>query len=218
MKVAAMWVRVMLAGLSLFAAQQVFAAAKTLIELDGDTPKPGLATSWSKVKAGEYSFQLDPAGDLGKGAMVTPDAVKSSLESKLGASFGVKVSAKGAAAVSVVFTGDEKAFLAQVAKTKIRAGQDVALALESSTSEGSIRAKKTERPAGAGEVKALVIKSEGGVILAKAMDSKTPQVKSGDKVKIKGDIKGIKKNDSIFFKPGTKEGEVIVPAPGSLLQ
>ena len=218
MKVGAVWLRLVLVCLGFAFTQQVFAGAKTLIELDGATPKPGLATSWKKVKAGEYSFQLDPAAEIGKGVMVTPAAVKSTLETKLGASFGVKVTAKGAAGVSVVFTGDEKAFLEQLAKTKIRGGQDVALALESSTSEGSIRAKKTERPPGDGEVKALVIKAEGGVILAKAMESKATQVKSGDKIKIKGELKGIKKNDSIFFKPGTKEGEQWIPAPGSLVE
>ena len=103
-------------------------------------------------------------------------------------------------------------------KTKIRGGKDVELALESSVSEGSIRAKQTDRPPVAGEVKALVTKIEGTTITAVVNASNDGKLASGSKIKIKGEIKGLKKNDTIFFMPASKEGDVWVPAANSLKQ
>lgn len=198
-------------------AQLGFAAPKTLIEMNGGTPSAGLASSWKKVSDGMYEFVLDTTKEIGGGQMVSPDAVKSSLESKLGASYGVKVTAKDASTVDVAYTGDENTFLTEVSKAKIRAGgKDVELALESSVSEGGIRAKKADRPAGPGEVKAVFLKSEGGVIVAMVNETKSPKVKAGDKVKIKGAVKGAQKKDIIFFKPDKMNGDAWVPVSGSL--
>ena len=201
---------------ALVTAPFALADSKTLIDTEGGSPAPALAKSWKKVKEGEYLFTLDTSKEIGAGTNVSPDAVKKSLESKLGASYGVKVAAKGGDAVSVTYTGDEKSFLDQVAKTKIRAGGDVALALESSVSEGGIRAKKADRPADKDEVKATAIKVSSGKILAKVSDSKVTQVKNGDMVTIKGDLKDLKKNDFFFFRPEKKDGNEWVPKAGSL--
>lgn len=192
------------------------ADSKTLIDMDSGSPAPALAKSWSKVKDGEYTFELDTSKEIAQGVNVSPAAVKKSLESKLGESYGVKVTPKGANAVSVTYTGDEKQFLDQVGKTKIRGGQDVALALESSVSDGGIRAKKTDRGPNPNEVKAIAIKIDGGQILGKVNDSKSAKIKSGELVKVRGDVKNLKKNDKFFFMPEKKEGDVWVPTAGSL--
>lgn len=179
-------------------AQVGFGAAKTLIEMDGGKPKAGLAKSWKKVKDGEYQFDLDTSAEIKKGVTLTPAAVKSSLESKLGTTHGVKVSPKGAAGVSVTYTAKEADFLEQVGKTRIREGS-VELALESSGSEGGIRAKAADRPAGAGEVKATVVGVSGDVLTVKVNDSKSDKIKSAAVVKVKAS--GFKNNDWIFFQP-----------------
>lgn len=194
------------------------AAGKTLITLEGDggKPKAALAKSWKKVKDGEYEFVLDTSAELKGGTKVTPALVKESLESKLGSVLSVKVALKGADKVLVSYKGAEPAFLEQVAKAKIRAGKDVEIALESSESEGSIRAKQTDRPPVAGEVKVLVAKIEGTTITAVVNASNDGKVASGSKIKIKGEIKGLKKNDTVFFMPASREDDVWVPAPNSL--
>lgn len=197
-----------------FFASVASAAAKTLIEMPG--PKAGLAKSWKKVKDGEYEFTLDTSAELKKGVTVSPDAVKSSLESKLGGTHGVKVTAKGKDGVSVTYTGKEADFLDQVSKTKIRE-KSVELALESSVSEGGIRAKTADRPANAGEVKAIVLKSEKGVVTVKVNDSKFDKVKTGSVVKLK-DGGTYKANDWIFFQPEKDEKGVWSPKAGSVTQ
>ncbi len=208
-------VRKLVVGVLVFAAQAV-AGPKTLIELDGDKPVAALAKSWKKVKDGQYKFQLDATKEVAKGTPVTAEAVKSSLESRLGDSKGVKVKADSASEVTVSYTGDEKSFLESIAKTKIRSSKDVELAMESSTSAGGIRAKKADRPAEAGEVKLIAIKIEGDVITGKVNDTKSDKIKAGEIVKVKGSVQELKKNESFFFKPTAKNGDVWQAQEGSL--
>jgi hypothetical protein len=188
---------------------------KTLIEMNGGKPTPGLAKSWKSAGAGTYEFTLDTSKEIKKGTPVDAASVKSSLEGKLGSAYGVKVAPKGADGVTVTYTGDEQKFLEQVAKTKIRAG-DVELALESSVSEGGIRAKVATRKAEAGEVKGVVTKIAGNVITAKITESKTDKIKTGETVKVNGTVKGLKANDKLFFKPDAKAGDAWKPVAGSL--
>lgn len=202
-----------LAGLFLYA-QTGWAAAKALIEMNGGKPSAGLASAWKKVKDGEYEFTLDTAQEVKKGVKVSPDIVKQSIEGKLGGS-GVKVSAKGANAVAITYSGDETKFLDSIAKTKIRAGGDTELALESSVSEGGIRAAKGDRPANKDEVKAIVLKAENGIITAKVLDSKATQVKSGS-IKIKA-AAAPKPGSKIFFQPEKEEAGAWVPKAGSFV-
>ena len=199
-----------------FLSSYAIAAGKTLITVEGGKPKAALAKTWKKVKEGEFEFVLDTGAELKPGTKLTPALVKDSLESKLGSTFGVKVSPKGADKISVSYKGEEGKFLEQVGKTKIRSGKDVELALEGTVSEGSIRAKQADRPPIQGEVKALVTKIEGGVITAVVNASNEPKVESGKKIKVKGEIKDLKKNDTIFFIPASQEGDVWIPSANSL--
>lgn len=197
-----------------FAEVAVAAGPKTLIEMNGAAPTPGLASQWKKVKEGEYQFTLDPSKEVSKGTPVSAAAVKSSLEGKLGAEMGVKVTDKGGNVVAVTYTGDEKAFLGQVAKTKIRGG-DAELALNSATSEGAIRANPGARKPNDGEVKALVMKIQPGILTVKVNESKAKTVATGATVKLKADGAGLKTTQTVFFVPETKEGDVWVPKAGS---
>ena len=210
------WSLVKLGIVGILASSYALAAAKTLVTVEGGKPKPALAKSWKKVKNGEFEFVLDTAAELKPGTKLTPILVKESLESKLGTAMGVKVTPKGGDKVVVSYSGDEAKFLEQVGKAKIRAGKDVELALEGSVSEGSIRAKQADRPPSPGEVKALVTKVEGGMITAVVNASQEPKVAAGKKIKLKGEIKGLKKNDTIFFVPASQEGDFWIPAPNSL--
>ncbi|MBM4251073.1 MAG: hypothetical protein FJ146_03820 [Deltaproteobacteria bacterium] len=192
------------------------AEVRTLIELNGDKPSAGLASAWKKTKDGEYQFTLDTSKEIGKGNKLSAAAVKDSLETKLGASLGLKVKEESATSVSVTYTGDETAFLAAVAKTKIRAAQNAQLALESSTSEGGIRANPGNRHPKEGEVKATVISIQSGVIVARVNESNVAEVKSGSKVKIKAEGATFKPTKPVFFAPEKLEGDVWVPKAGSV--
>jgi hypothetical protein len=190
------------------------AAAKTLIEMTGGKPVAGLAKSWKKVKDGEYEFVLDTSAELTGGKALTAGAVKTSLEAKLSSSHGVKVTAKGSDKVTVTYTSDEAKFLEQMSKTKIRA-QSTEIALESS-SEGGIRARKAGDVLKAGEVKGFVVKVQKDHIVVKVVETLFDKVKKDESIKVKGAIKGLKKNQNVFFKPEKKDGDFWVPVAGSL--
>jgi hypothetical protein len=206
----------MLIVAAVFLSSSAFAEVRTLIELNGDKPAAALATAWKKVKDGEYQFTLDTSKEIGKGNKLSAAAVKDSLETKLGATMGVKVNEDSSTSVTVSYSGDEAAFLAAIAKTKIRAAQNAQLALESSTSEGGIRANPGNRHPKDGEVKATVISVQPGVIVARVNESKVADVKSGSKVKIKADSAAFKPTKSVFFAPEKLEGDVWLPKAGSV--
>lgn len=194
-------------------AQVAHAAPKTLIEMAGGKPKAGLAKSWTKVKAGEYEFVLDTSQELKKGTPVSAAAVKGSLESKMGTTHGVKVADKGGGKISVTYTGDENKFLDEVSKTKIRE-KSVEIAMESSVSEGGIRANPGNRPPEKDEVKGSIMKVDGSVVTVKVNESKSDKVKAGT-AKVKTDMKGLKTNQVVFFIPEKDEGGVWTPKAGS---
>lgn len=193
-----------------------FAEVRTLIELNGDKPAAGLASSWKKIKDGEYQFTLDTSKEIGKGNKLSAAAVKDSLETKLGSAMSVKVKEDSTSSVTVSYAGDEAAFLAAIAKTKIRAAQNAQLALESSTSEGGIRANPGNRHPRDGEVKATVISVQAGVVVARVNESKVAEVKSGSKVKIKVDGSEFKPTKPVFFAPEKLDGDVWLPKAGSV--
>jgi hypothetical protein len=191
------------------------ASSKNLIELEGGKPVAGMAKSWKKVKDGEYEFELDTTAEVKKGVPVSPKLVKDSLESKLGTTYGVKVTEKGPSTVSVAYTSDENTFLEQISKTRIRE-KSVELALESSVSEGGIRAKKADRAPTAGEVKAIVQKIEAGMVTARVDASKYDGIKKGAILKIStGDAK-YSKRSKLFFMPEKEENGVWTPKAGTL--
>jgi|GEM_PF-2958407 len=176
----------------------------TLITMKDGKPVAALAKSWKKSGAGKYEFQLDPKATIGKKKPLTTDAVKSSLEGRLGSSHGVKVAAKGKAAVEVTFTGEELAFLEAVSTAKIRATKSVELALESSTTQGAIRARATDRAPTPEEVKATVTENKDGMIVVRVLavgaNGEAVKFKTGEKAKIKA-ASDAKVNDVVYFVP-----------------
>jgi hypothetical protein len=189
-----------------FSSSQALSGPKTLIKYKGGKPVPGLAKSWKKVKDGQYRFDLDGKAKV-KGEAVTQQLVKDTLESKLGATMGVKVAPEGKSAVLVSYNGAEDKFLKKISTTKIRAKKAVTLALEGSVSDGGIRAKSADRPPKVGEVKAIVVAVKGEVATAKVNATKSPKVKGGV-LKVKTQGVAVKPNQKIFFMPDTLEGGV----------
>ena len=184
------------------------AEKSTLITLKNGKPVAALAKSWKKTGAGKFEFQLDPAGTIGKKKPLTPEAVKASLEGKLGSAFGVTVTAKGKAGVEVAFTGEDAPFLEAVSTTKIRASKGIELALESSTTQGGIRARANDRPPTAEEVKGTVITNSKGVVTVRVLELGSTvdatKIKVGDKAAVTF-ASDVKSNDLVFFVPDTEE-------------
>lgn len=185
------------------------AAGKTLITYEGGKAGPAIAKSWKKGK-GNYTFVLDMTSDIGQGSKSLPEVVKSSLESKLGASNGVKVTAKGKDSVVVAYTGDEKAFLEAVSQTRIRSAQNIEIAAESTVSQGGVRAKTSEREPVDGEVKGSIVSTKADVVVVRVITaspkSKALGIKDGEKVEVKVVNYTGKKGEVVFFTPTAKEG------------
>lgn len=197
-------------AVSVCVAGSAFAAPKTLITYEGGTPGAGIAKSWKKGKGSTYEFTLDSSIDIGQGAAGLPAVVKKSLESKLAESNGVKVTPKGKDAVTVAYTGDEAAFLDAVSKTRIRAEDNVQIAMEGTVSQGGVRAKTAEREPADGELKGTVVSVKGDVIAVR-ISNVSPKVKAkglkaGDKIEVKAPGYAAKKDDKIFLMPDAKEG------------
>lgn len=200
-----------IAGAFAFASAAALAGPKTLIEMNGTTPSAGLATSWSKVKDGEYTFTLDPNAEIGQGQKVTPAAVKNAVESKVA---GTSVTDKGGNVVDITYSGDEATFLANMAKTKVRAAtQEVAL--ESSTSEGGIRANPGNRHPKDGEVKGTVIGVKPGLLKIKVDETKAKTVANGAVVMLKTSTK-YNVTHKVFFMPEKQVGGDWVAKAGSV--
>lgn len=197
-----------LAASLLLASASLFGKGKTLIELSGGKPTSALAKSWKKTGAGKYDFVLDTAAEIAPGKKLNAGLVKSSLEDRLSAS-GVKVTVKGPNAISVGFTGSDKDFLEKISKTRIKASADVEVALEGSGSEGGIRAKTSDRPPAADEIKGVVVSASGTSIELRVSASS----KTGDELKIAESSK-IKIN----LPPGVaaKKGEILYVKPTKL--
>jgi len=210
-----LWKILSVTFLGIFCAQ-VAVANTTLITMEGGKPKAALAKSWKVVKSGQYEFEIDTNAEVKHGIKLTTTHVKDSLEGKLGGSYSVKVTPQGVSKVLVSYSGDENKFLEQVSKTKIRAGKDVQIALESSGSDGGIRAKTADRPPVDGEVKVIALKVDGVKITGKVNESKNSKIASSEKITVKGTIKGLKPSDKFFFKPEKKDGDMWIPVDGSL--
>jgi len=208
----------MVISLAFVLGETAMAAPKALIDMSSGSPAPSLAKSWTKVKDGEYTFELDTTQEVKAGTKVSPALVKDALEGKLGSSMGLKVTEKGPSTVDVTYTGDEAKFLEQVGKTKIRAkGGDAELAMDDSVSEGGIRAKAEDRNPVAGEVKATALNFEGSnVIIAKVNASKDGKFKDGDKIKVQGPLKGLKKKELFYFMPEKQDKGVWTAKKGTL--
>lgn len=203
-------IRGLCVSIAVFVAGAAFAGPKTLITFEGGKPGPAIAKSWKKGKGSTYDFTLDSTVDIGQGKKGLPAVVKKSLESKLGPTNGVKVTAKGKDGVSVAFTGDETAFLEALAKARIRAEDDVQIAMEGTVSQGGVRAKTAERAPVDGEIKGKVVTVKGDVLAVRITDVSPKAaalgLKAGDKVEVKATGYATKKDEKIFFAPSAKEG------------
>lgn len=195
-----------LIAISLLFSNFCYGKARTLIKYKKGKITPALALKATKLEEGKYQFDLDPEAKISGNKPLTPTAVKNSLESKLGKRLGLKVKEEGATTVIVTYTSDEKKFLKRVAKVRIKAKKSVALALETSVSDGGIRAKTAERDPKDDEIKAKIIKIEKDSLVAlviKAGKSKVAsKARPGKKITITG-MGGFsaKKGDTIFFTP-----------------
>lgn len=182
----------------------LMAAPKTLIKYKGGKVTPGLAKSAKKVSDGKYEFRLDTAAKV-KGKLLTPAMVKSSLEPKL-KKFKAKVAAKGASGVVVTYSGDESGFLKKVSKVKIKAKGSASLALDTSVSDGGLRAKTAARAPSGNEVKGKVVSISGDkvtmIVTANGGSGAAKQASPGKKITVSGlgSFKTAKGSD-IFYKP-----------------
>lgn len=191
----------------LLTAGMCFGEEKYLITMPG--PKPALAKSFKSVGPGTYEFVIDPSKTIKGGKKPTFDNLKDSLTKKK----LVKEVKGDASKITVTYEGDENSFLEKIAKTRIKgSGGDVDLALESSVSDGGVRARTAAREPKAGEVKGKIIgKSNGSlkVMVQKKGTSGVPEalpmmrpisVKSGNYEGMPG--------QTIFFKPTKKTGDL----------
>jgi len=190
---------------------QALSSAKTLITYDAGKITPAIAKSWKKSK-GSYTFVLDKTADIGQGTKSITSVVKKSLESRLGESHGVKVTEKGKTSVVIAYTGEEKAFLEALGQTRVRAEQNVEIAMESTESQGGVRAKTTERDPVDGEVKGTIVKTSPTSIVVRVVVSspitKSLGINDGDKVEVETANFAGQKGDPVFFTPTQKVGSL----------
>jgi len=179
-------------------------SARTLIVIkDGET-SAGLASSWKKVEEGKFEFVLDPKAKLKKGVSVTPQMVKTSLEKKLGNSFGVTVTAEGTSKVVVTYTGAEAQFLAKVGRTRIRPGGGTEIAMESSASDAGMRANSKMPNVKDGEIKVTLTKVKKSTLRGLVVETKNSNVKAGKIVLAPVQDKKWVKGGTLIFTPGAK--------------
>ena len=183
-----------------------------LIDYKDGKASAQLAKSWTKVKDGEYSFELDLSKKV-KSKAYTAEHVKGTLEAKLAKKYGVKVTVKSPTQVVVNYTGDEGAFLKKLSKTKIKTRKAVTLALESSVSDGAMRANKASPPPQEGEVKGIVVKVRKGFLIVKVNESRFKGIEPSTIRVAPQD--GVDKGHAVIFKPGEKVKNVWQPVDGS---
>ncbi len=181
-----------------------FGGKKNLVTVRDGKVSASLAKTWTKVKDGEYLFVLDSEKTVKRGIPVTTDMVKTSLEKKLGTSLGVTVEIEKDQTVRVKYQGQEDEFLAKIGKARIRPLGGAELALESSVSDGGIRANKAIRSLVAGEVRATIIKRKNGNFKAIVTSSKSDKILKGKFVLKLLSSKGVVKGKTIIFTPSSK--------------
>jgi hypothetical protein len=192
--------KVFVSSMFLLANSLAFAAGDYLITMPG--PKPGLAKSFKSAGAGKYEFQMDTS------KKVSFETIKKSLLKK---KMITDVSGD-ATKIVVSYKGDEKDFLDKVSKARIKeGGGDVDLALESSVSDGGVRARTAARQPIDGEVKGKIVEVVGTNLKVMAqlkgaagVPADFPMMKPVEVAA--GEYKG-EKGQTVFFKPTKKVGE-----------
>ena len=193
------WIKLFLTALwALSLSATALAGGKTLIEYKNEVIKPDLAKSVKRISDGKYEFTLKTG--------ITPAMVQKSLGKKL-KRFKSTITAKGVNKVIITYAGKEDKFLKKLSKSRIKKGGGAQLAVESSVSDGGIRAKTAARDPKPLEVKGQVISVQGDSI--KMIVTKAG-AKSGAKngqiltVKGRGDFTPAKKDIIFFEKVSTK--------------
>ncbi len=193
-----MW---LLSGSASFAKDGV---EKYLITMPG--PEAAIAKSWKSLGEGKYEFTIDSTKKIKKGE-VSFNTLKKSLERK---SIITKVTGD-ASKIVVEYKGDEATFLKKIAKTRIKDyGSDVDIALESSVSDGGIRARTSSRAPAPGEVKAKIVGKKGSdlrVMVMKKGPSGVPDIPMMRPIYVNPKGYKTKPGQVIFFKPKAKKGK-----------
>ncbi|NRA65156.1 MAG: hypothetical protein HRU19_11780 [Pseudobacteriovorax sp.] len=164
--------------------------------------EPVLATKVTKVDNTTYKVEIDTSKKV-EGKNLTAEFVKNTLEGKLGKRLKLKANIDNPTTLTITFKGSEKLFLNRVAKTKISSRKVVALAMESTVSDSSIRAKKGSGGLGDDQVKMKITKISDteitGLILGVGKTHKG-KIKKGRKTTIYSKSpSGFKKGDKTSF-------------------
>jgi hypothetical protein len=192
--------KIALSTVFFMATSMAFAGGDFLITMPG--PKAGLAKSFKSAGAGKYEFQMDTS------KKISFETIKKSLLKK---KMITDVSGD-AAKIVVSYKGDEKDFLDKVSKAKIKeGGGDVDLALESSVSDGGVRARTAARQPVDGEVKGKIVEVVGTNLKvmvqlkgAAGVPAEFPLMKP---IEVAAGVYKGEKGQTVFFKPTKKVGE-----------
>jgi hypothetical protein len=193
--------RIMTLCICLLVSTITYAGKRNLITMTNGVAMPSLAKSWTKEGEGVYSFVLDLEKSVKKGRLLTPEMVKKSLEKKLGNSLKLSVDILELNKIKVTYSGGDEVFFAKIAKARIRSIGGTEIALESSVSDGGIRANKALRPLKNGEVMATVTRVNGTYYKAVVTNSKSKILQKG---KFEAAIPmgvSIKKGNTLIFTP-----------------
>ncbi len=188
----------LVSGLLFLASSVALSAGDYLITMPG--PKPAIASAFKSLGAGKYEFQIDAS------KKISFETIKKSLLKKK----MITDVAGDAKKIVVTYKGDEKEFLEKVSKARIKDGGDVDLALESSVSDGGVRARTAARGPAEGEVKGKIVAVVGTNLKIMAQQKGAAGVPEDfpmmQPVEVSGgDYKGTA-GQTVFFKPTKKNG------------
>lgn len=187
------------------------AAEKYLIKMPG--PKPAIAKSFKDLGHNKYEFTIDPKKKIKGVSKLSFKTLEKSLTKKK----IIKSVTGDVNKIVVTYTGNTEKFLKKVSRTRIK--DSLNLALESSVSDGTIRARTASRRPKDGEVKAKVIAIHDTYIevmaqlkAEKGVPDSFPLMRP---IKVKSPAKKIKLGETIFFSPTKLEKDVWQTAPNN---
>ncbi len=166
------------------------AGKRNLFDYKDGQIQPQLAKTVSKVDETNYRIVLDISKEIKQGTPVSIEAVKSSVESRLGKSLKAKVKAveNSKDTLTISFKGKEETFLKRLAKTRIKPANRMALAASSQKTDAGIRAKAVDEKLAASEVRLRILKiKDEGTILGQVVAAGSgfeKSLKAGKRLKI----------------------------------
>jgi hypothetical protein len=151
--------------------------------------QPKLAKKVEKIKDGTYQLTLDLNQEIRRGQPLTREAVKNTIEGRLGNRFKAKVAldSKHKDQVTVHFKGREESFLKRLSRTRIRHRKSVSLAMKSKGSDTGIRARTAAEGLAATELKVRVLSYKNSQLTALVVDRGNDyqkRVKVGQRLKV----------------------------------